>query len=86
MIPYRIYLSGGGICAIGHVGALVELANHIPLKAVKEWMGVSAGSLVAMCLSIGFTLDELYDICIRFDFWLLFCVFIIFMRIIHLRY
>jgi predicted acylesterase/phospholipase RssA len=68
MIPYRIYLSGGGICAIGHVGALVELANHIPLKAVKEWMGVSAGSLVAMCLSIGFTLDELYDICIRFDF------------------
>ena len=68
MLPYRIYLSGGGICAIAHVGALIELSNRIPLKAVKEWMGVSAGSLVAMCLCIGFTLDELYKVCIEFDF------------------
>ena len=60
MLPHRIYLSGGGMCAIAHVGALIELSNRIPLKAVKEWMGVSAGSLVAMCLCIGFTLDELY--------------------------
>lgn len=68
MIPYRIYLSGGGVCAVAHVGALIELSKHIPLKAVKEWMGVSAGSLVAMCLAIGFTLEELYDFCVRFDF------------------
>lgn len=68
MLPYRIYLSGGGMCAIAHVGALIELSKHIPLKAVKEWMGVSAGSLVAMCLCIGFTLDELADFCVRFDF------------------
>ena len=68
MLPTRIYLSGGGICAIAHVGALKELSNHIPFKAIKEWMGVSAGSLVAMCLCIGFTLDELEDFCIRFDF------------------
>lgn len=68
MIPYRIYLSGGGICVVAHVGALMELAKHIPLKAVKEWMGVSAGALVSMCLSIGFTLEELYDVSTRFDF------------------
>jgi len=68
MLPYRVYLSGGGMCAIAHVGALIELSKHIPLKAIKEWMGVSAGSLVAMCLCIGFTLDELYEVCIRFDF------------------
>ncbi len=68
MLPHRIYLSGGGMCAIAHVGALIELSTHIPLKAVKEWMGVSAGSLVAMCLCIGFTLEELYEVCIRFDF------------------
>jgi predicted acylesterase/phospholipase RssA len=68
MLPHRIYLSGGGMCAIAHVGALIELSNRIPLKAVKEWMGVSAGSLVAMCLCIGFTLDELYKVCIEFDF------------------
>jgi NTE family protein len=68
MLPHRIYLSGGGMCAMAHVGALLELSKHIPLKAVKEWMGVSAGSLVAMCLCIGFTLDELANFCVRFDF------------------
>jgi len=68
MIPHRIYLSGGGICTIAHVGALIELSKHIPLKTIKEWMGVSAGSLVAMCLCIGFTVDELYTICVEFDF------------------
>jgi len=68
MLPHRIYLSGGGMCAIAHIGALIELSKHFPLKLVKEWMGVSAGSLVAMCICIGFTLDELTDICVRFDF------------------
>lgn len=68
LLPYRIYLSGGGICAIAHVGALLELSKHIQLKAVKEWMGVSAGALVSMCICIGFSLEELIDICIRFDF------------------
>jgi predicted acylesterase/phospholipase RssA len=68
MFPTRIYLSGGGICGVAHVGALQELAEHIPLTAIKEWMGVSAGSLMAMCLAIGFTLDELYDFSTRFDF------------------
>ena len=68
MLPYRVYLSGGGICAMAHVGALIELSNHIPLHAVKEWMGVSAGSLIAMCVCIGYTLDELLDFSVRFDF------------------
>jgi NTE family protein len=68
MFPNRVYLSGGGMCAIAHVGALQELSTHIPLKLIKEWMGVSAGALVAMCLCIGFTLEELHDFCVRFDF------------------
>lgn len=68
MLPYRVYLSGGGMCAMAHVGALIELSRHFPLKTVKEWMGVSAGSLVAMCIVIGFTLEELTDFSIRFDF------------------
>jgi NTE family protein len=68
MLPQRMYLSGGGICAMAHTGALMELSKHIPLRTIKEWMGVSAGSLVAMCLCIGFTLEELLDISMRFDF------------------
>jgi len=53
---------------MAHVGALMELRNHVPLTTIKEWMGVSAGSIVALCLCIGFTLDEVYDFCVRFDF------------------
>ncbi len=53
---------------MAHVGALIELSKHVPIHAIKEWMGVSAGSLVAMCLSIGFTLEELLEFCVRFDF------------------
>lgn len=68
MLPHRIYLSGGGMCAMAHVGALVELSNTITIHTIKEWMGVSAGSLIAMCLSIGYTLEETYDISVRFDF------------------
>ena len=68
MIPYRIYLSGGGIASAGHIGALQELSKHISLVSVKEWMGVSAGAFVSMCLCIGYTLDEMTDFCIRFDF------------------
>jgi NTE family protein len=68
MIPSRVYFSGGGICAMAHVGALVELSKHISIPAIKEWMGVSAGSLIAMCVCIGFTLDELHDFGLHFDF------------------
>ena len=53
---------------MAHVGALIELSKHVPIHAIKEWMGVSAGSLVAMCLCIGFTLEELLEFCVRFDF------------------
>jgi NTE family protein len=56
------------MCAIAHVGALIALSNHIPLKAVKDWMGVSAGSLMALCLCIGYTLKELEEFSLKFDF------------------
>jgi NTE family protein len=68
MIPYRIYLSGGGMASVAHVGALQELTKQFPIKAVKEWLGVSAGGLFAMCLCIGYTLDELNELFMQFDF------------------
>lgn len=68
MVPYRIYLSGGGIAAAAHIGALQELQKHTPITAIREFMGVSAGAFVAMCIAIGYTLDELQDFCLRFDF------------------
>ena len=68
MIPYRIYLSGGGMASITHIGALQELSTHFSIKAIKHWMGVSAGAMIAMCLAIGYTLEELMELYMRFDF------------------
>lgn len=57
--PYRISLSGGGIKGFAHVGALEVLAERGLLKAVREYIGISAGALCALGLAIGCSLSEL---------------------------
>jgi predicted acylesterase/phospholipase RssA len=68
MIPKRIYLSGGGVTVIAHMGVLKELNRRGYLASVREWIGVSAGALLSLCLTIGYTLDEIEDFYLRFDF------------------
>lgn len=70
MIPTRIYLCGGGVNVIAHVGVLKELQRHstIHIGKIKEWMGVSAGALMALCLVIGYTCEELEQFFLGFDF------------------
>jgi NTE family protein len=66
--PRRILLSGGGIRAVSHLGALQHLETKGLLKAVKEYVGVSAGAFIGFCLAIGYTISELRILCILFDF------------------
>lgn len=68
MFPRRILLSGGGIRSICQVGALKELDSLGHLKNVKEWAGVSAGGFLAMCMTVGYTVAELYQVSMNFDF------------------
>ncbi len=56
---------------IGHVGALEVLSERGLLKFVKEYVGTSAGALTAMCICTGFTLTEMRDLNLRFDFTLM---------------
>ena len=51
---------------IGHVGALEIIKDHI--KFIKEFCGVSAGALLAMCLAVGYTIEELREFVLGFDF------------------
>lgn len=69
--PRRIVLSGGGIRALAHLGALDVLEKKGLLKAVKEYIGVSAGAFVGFSLVIGYTVQELIMLCSAFDFSLL---------------
>lgn len=69
--PQKIILSGGGIRVIAHVGALLRLEQAGMLKAVREYIGVSAGAWLCFCLCIGYNLRTIKILCKEFDFGLL---------------
>jgi predicted acylesterase/phospholipase RssA len=69
--PQKIVLSGGGIRVIAHVGALIRLEQAGMLKAVREYIGVSAGAWLCFCLCIGYNLRTIQILCREFDFGLL---------------
>jgi NTE family protein len=69
--PKRIVLTGGGLRSLAHYGALDVLEKKGLLKQVKEWIGISAGALVGFCAVIGYTIDEMKNAALEFDFSIL---------------
>lgn len=70
-MPETILLASGGIRGLSYIGALEELERRGGLAAVKTWAGVSAGALTATALAIGYTIQEMHDISVRFNFGIL---------------
>ena len=68
MLPRILYLCGGGVNTVAHIGVLEGLEREGYLQLVREWAGVSAGALLAMCLSAGYTLPECREFMSGFDF------------------
>ena len=68
MFVRRIYLCGGGTNAVALGGAVGHLEQEGLLKCVKEWMGISAGALGAMCLAAGYTVTEMNRFWLEFDY------------------
>jgi NTE family protein len=66
--PRRLVLSGGGIRALAHVGALEVLEQKGLLKAMREIVGVSAGAFVGFTVCLGYTIQEIKTLCSLFDF------------------
>jgi len=69
--PRKLVLSGGGMRAVAHLGALQVLETNNLLSQVQEYIGVSAGAFLAFCLCIGYSLKELQQIVLSFDFQLI---------------
>ena len=77
---YNLVLSGGGIRGILHLGAIKTLNEKNIFKNIKNYAGSSAGSMISLLLSIGYTyndimiiflkinLDKFYDITDIFQF------------------
>ena len=64
-------MSGGGMLGLAHVGALEVLESQGLLRCVKEYIGISAGSLVALCICVGYTVSEMRNINNALDFRLM---------------
>lgn len=69
-----LVFSGGGIKGIAYGGSLLELQKYNILYTsdnifkIKGICGVSAGSIIAALLAVGYTPDELYSIMTKIDF------------------
>jgi NTE family protein len=63
--PYRISLSGGSLKGLAHIGALEALHARGLLKGVREYIGISAGALIAFMMCIGCTLTEIRASAVR---------------------
>jgi NTE family protein len=69
--PRKLVFSGGGVRAVAHLGALQVLEANNLLTQVQEYIGVSAGAFLAFSLCIGYSLKELQQIVLSFDFQLI---------------
>jgi len=66
--PLRITLSGGGVTGLAHIGAMEVFQEKGLLGSVREYIGTSAGALMALCLCLGYTLSEMKAICLGMNF------------------
>ena len=66
--PRRIALCGGGILGIAHAGFLKAMEEAGMLGHVREYIGISAGALTALFLTLGYTVKQVEEIATNFQF------------------
>ena len=69
--PRRLAFCGGGIRCVAHVGVLKALQKAGLLTCVKEMVGVSAGALFALLYVLGYSIGQIEDLALNFDFRIL---------------
>ena len=69
--PRRLAFCGGGVRCVAHVGALKALESANLLGCVKEMIGISAGSLFALLYVLGYSLRQIEELALKFDFTVL---------------
>ena len=65
-----ICMSGGGIKGFAFIGALDYLNKKkiINIDNIKNWVGTSIGSILAYAVVCGFSITEMENFIIEFDF------------------
>lgn len=65
-----ICLSGGGIKGFSFIGALdyLQSIDYINLAKIKNWVGTSAGAMLCTLFSVGYSVTEIKDFILYFNF------------------
>ena len=65
-----ICLSGGGIKGISFIGALdfLQLKSYININQINNWVGTSAGSMLCYLLTLGYSIHEIGEFILDFNF------------------
>ena len=69
--PRRIGLCGGGIRGIAHVGVMKALSEEGFLPNIKEVAGISAGAFFALLWVLDYTVAQIEQLSLEFDFAIL---------------
>lgn len=64
----NLVFKGGGILGIAYAGAICELEKRGTLKTIERVAGTSAGSIVALLISLKYTSREIDDVLSDTDF------------------
>lgn len=69
--PRRVALCGGGVRGVAHVGVMKAMRDAGFLPHIREVLGISAGSLFALLWALEYTVEQVEQLAIEFDFTLL---------------
>jgi predicted acylesterase/phospholipase RssA len=67
-MPLSLVLSGGGVRALAHVGAITRLEQLGILSQITHFAGASAGAGLATLLAAGYTCEELFRFMMELDY------------------
>jgi hypothetical protein len=65
-----ICLSGGGVKGFAYIGALehMETNNLIILDSITHWAGTSAGSMLSFIMTLGYSIKDVKEFIVEFNF------------------
>ena len=58
----KMVISGGGINGIAIVGAISEFSKYYDINEIKEIIGVSVGSIIALLIAVGYKMNEIENL------------------------
>lgn len=64
----NLVFEGAGIRGIAYCGAIEELEKNNIMPGIEKVGGTSAGAITALCLSIGYTANEIADLLYKTNF------------------